>query len=218
MAGRRVDARSLAITCAVAFVVLTVLVALGALDSLDVHLRNAFRPHDRWGHLQTRADHVIDDLRPTVMAGLLAIVAVVVSVVRRSWRPAAYALVVGGTSFVLTVATKALLGRPGPRGPATTHGGSFPSGHTSSVIVCLGVAILLLSPGATRLWQWLIVAALGTVMGLSLILVAAHWVSDVVGAALLSTAILAFASPWAPKTSSDTAKAAEFSGQEPVSR
>jgi membrane-associated phospholipid phosphatase len=218
MPTRGLNTRVLAIACATAFVVLAVLVASGALDALDVHLRDVFRPHDHWTRVQTAGDHVIEDLRPPVAATVLALVAVGASVMRRSWRPAAYALVVGAVSMGLTVGTKVLLGRPGPRGAATTHGGSFPSGHTVSIVVCLGTALLILWPESTRLWQWAIVGLLGCVMGVSLLLVAAHWVTDVVGAGLLSVAILATASRWAICTVPDRDAQGVLRDSEPARR
>jgi membrane-associated PAP2 superfamily phosphatase len=181
------------VAVAVAFVALTVLVAVHATDSLDEWVRDYFRPGDSWGRTQMRADHVVEGLRPKVVAPVLFVAAVVSSVWARSWRPAGFAVLLGGSAFVLTEATKALVSRPDPHYQSLSHSGSFPSGHTVTVLIAFGGTLLLLRP-ATRVWQWLIVAALGGGMGLALLIEGAHWLTDVLGAVLLSALLLMLAS------------------------
>ena len=60
-------------------------------------------------------------------------------------------------------------------------GGSFPSGHMVSVLVCLGGALLVVQQ-RPRWWEWVLVGLVDLAMGLSLLLQAAHWLTDVVGA------------------------------------
>ena len=192
-----------------AFLILTVLVALHATQSLDEWVRDYFRPGDTWGPPQRRADRVVEGLRPTVVAPVLLLVAVATSIGRRSWRPAVFALLVGGSAIVVTEATKLLLGRPDPHHQTLPHSGSFPSGHTVTILVALGGALLLLR--STRWWQWLVVAVLGGAMGLALIVEGAHWLTDVVGGVLVSAFVLVAAStsplrsrPTDPRTSKST--------------
>ena len=90
------------------------------------------------------------------------------------------------------------MARPDPHGLVVhSNGGSFPSGHTVAVMVCLGVGVLLTHPRAGR-WVWLIPAAGGGIVGASMLLQAAHWSTDVLGGALLATGVLAvvIASGW----------------------
>ncbi|MGH8823056.1 MAG: phosphatase PAP2 family protein, partial [Jiangellaceae bacterium] len=63
------------------------------------------------------------------------------------------------------------------------------SGHTISVIVCLGLAVLVAQPRVGR-WVWLVPALGGALMGASLLVQAAHWSTDVAGGALLATGVL----------------------------
>jgi membrane-associated phospholipid phosphatase len=175
-----------------AFLVLAALVALHTTQALDDWVRDYFRPGDAWGPAQRRADRVVEGLRPMVVAPVLFLAAVASSIGRRSWRPAGFALLVGGSAVVVTEATKLLLGRPDPHHETLAHSGSFPSGHTVTVLVALGGALLLLR--ATRWWQWLVVAALGGAMGLALLIEGAHWLTDVVGGVLVSTCVLVLAS------------------------
>lgn len=196
MPARLLNSRVLATWSATGFVVLSVIVATGVLDSADRDLLDFFRPGDRWGHWQTHADHVVVRLQPLRVAIFLAVVTVVLCGVRRSWRPAAYALAVGGASSALVLGTKTLLHRTGPA-DTIIHGGSYPSGHTLSVIICLGTALLLLRPSTTRPWHWLLVGGPAGAMGLSLLLVGAHWFTDVIGGGLLGVLILSVAAPYA---------------------
>ena len=180
-----------------AFTALAVAVHLGLLNTFDSIIREWARPHDIWGSTQLRADLVIEGLRPTVLAGLLAAFTVACCLGRRSGRPAAF---VGGVclaTVALTVATKTAVGHPDPHGLLGTNGGSFPSGHMIAVIVCLGLPVLVAQPRPSR-WLWLLPALGGGLMGACLLLQAAHWATDVVGGGLLGIGVLAVttASGW----------------------
>lgn len=183
---------AVAAVAAAVFVLLAVLVATHATQDLDVAARNHFRPHDVWGTTQMRVDVIVEGLKPSKMLPLLALVAVVACVRSRSWRPAAYAALLVGVTGALTMVTKVIVGRPDPHQDMTAVGGSFPSGHTVTVLVCLGGAILLLQE-LPRWWEWAVVGLVGVAMGLSLLLQAAHWLTDVVGGLLLGLAVLAAA-------------------------
>jgi membrane-associated phospholipid phosphatase len=179
-----------AILAATAFVLLTVLVATGSTQHLDVAARERFRPDDVWGRTQLRADVVVEGIKPRNIAPVLALVGLGTSLWRRSWRPALYALLIGFVAGTLALVTKLLLGRPNPHYEMDGVGGAFPSGHMVSVLVCLGGAVLVLRTGS-RWWEWLAVTTVGLCMAVSLLLQAAHWLTDVVGGALLATAVLA---------------------------
>ena len=176
-----------------AFVALAVLVYLGLLDTFDLIIRDWARPHDVWGTAQIQADLVVHGLRPAVTAGALAAFTLACSVKRRSLRPVIFVGGVGLMTVTLTVATKTAVGRPDPHGLLTnTYGGSFPSGHMTTVMVCLGLALLIARPAAGR-WIWCVPALGGSLMGASLLLQATHWFTDIVGGGLLATGLLAFA-------------------------
>jgi undecaprenyl-diphosphatase len=190
---RRAPARGplvLAVLAATAFVLLTVLVASGATRALDVAARDLFRPHDVWGAVQIRADVVVEGLRPRNTALVLMVVTLVACAHRRSWRPAAFSALVAGVAAALALATKVVVGRSDPHLDMSTAGGSFPSGHTLGVLVCLGTSLLLLSR-RPRWWAWAVVGIVTAAMGLALLLEAAHWLTDVLGGVLLGIAVLA---------------------------
>ncbi len=180
----------LACAAATALLVLTVVVRLGVTRPLDAAVRQWARPDDVWGSLQIRADVIVEGLRPTSTLLLTAVVVAAVGLGRRSVRPV---LVTAGTALLMiavTVGLKLLLHRPDPHGALSDHGGSFPSGHTVTVVVCTGLLTLMLVPDRHR-WRWLVPLLLGPLMGVALLLQAAHWLTDVVGGALVGVTILA---------------------------
>ena len=179
----------LAVTAGIAYVVLTVLVAVGATERLDVAARGYFRPDDVWGDLQIRVDVIVEGLKPVHAVPLFMLFVLVVSVRRRSWRPAAYAGLVLVVAGIPALATKVLLRRTDPHHELSSIGG-FPSGHTLVVLVCMGAALLLVRRRPT-VWEWLLVLAADAVMAWALLVQSAHWLTDVIGGALLGVAALA---------------------------
>ena len=90
-------------------------------------------------------------------------------------------------TVALTAATKTAVGRPDTHGSITNgFGGSFPSGHVTTVIVCLGLAVLVAHPRAGR-WVWLVPALGGGLMAAVAAAPGAHWFTDIVGGGLLAT-------------------------------
>jgi membrane-associated phospholipid phosphatase len=174
-----------------AFCALAVCVHLGLLQTFDATVRQWMRPDGAWGTTQEWADLVVHALRPELVSGLLVALSAGYCVKRRSLRPLVFVGGVGLLTVALTIGTKGLMARPDPHGLVVhSNGGSFPSGHTVAVMVCLGVAVLLAHPRAGR-WVWLIPAAGGGLVGAAMLLQAAHWSTDVVGGALLATGVLA---------------------------
>jgi membrane-associated phospholipid phosphatase len=85
---------------------------------------------------------------------------------------------------------KLLLHRPDPHGALSDHGGSFPSGHTVTLVVCAGLVTMMLAPAGQR-WRWLPTFLVGTLMAIALLVQAAHWFTDVLGGGLVGVAVLA---------------------------
>lgn len=182
-----------ALVCAVAFVVLAVLVALSVTQELDVSARDYFRPDDEWGALQIRVDVVVEGLKPERIIVLLVAGALILAVARRSWRPAVYAASIAVAAGALALVAKVVLHRTDPHHELSAIGGSFPSGHVMTLMVCLGGLVLLLHE-RSRWWEWLVVGSAGALMAWSLLVQAAHWLTDVVGGALLAVVVLGLAS------------------------
>ncbi len=188
--GRPARARAVASASGVALLVLALVVHLGPTQRFDEAFRQWARPDDVWGPLQVRVDVIVEGLRPVLALLLLAVVTAVAALARRSLRPLVVTAAAGLFLVTVTVGIKVLLHRPDPHGALSDHGGSFPSGHTATVVVCAGLATMLLRPGA-RSWWWLPTLLLGTSMAAALVVQAAHWVTDVIGGGLVGVMVLA---------------------------
>lgn len=178
-----------AVGACAAFVVLTLAVTAGALDRVDVLVRGLARPDEVWGPAQLRADLVVENLRPAVMTWFAGATALVLCAVRRSWRPLAVAALTGSVTSAVVLSGKAVVARQDPHG-LLMHGGSFPSGHTTTIMVSLGLVVLLVRPEPPPA-AWLLPAVAGAGMGTALLVEGAHWATDVVGGGLLAAAVLA---------------------------
>jgi membrane-associated phospholipid phosphatase len=187
---RRARAIGVAATGVLTFSLLAWLVGTGRTQPFDDTAREVFRPGNRWGPTQARADIVVEGLKPLNTLAVLATVGLVASWWRSSWRPLLCAGALEIATIVLTLSAKQLLGRPDTHQEVTWAGGSFPSGHTAAVIVCVGGTALVLRQRA-RWWDWTCAALAGGVMGLALLVQAAHWFTDVVGGLMLGPSVLA---------------------------
>lgn len=206
---------------AAVFVALSIAVHLGLLDTFDSLARGWARPGDVWGAAQMRADLVVEGLRPTTVAGLLAAFTGAYCVKRRSLRPAAFVGCVCLATVALTVALKIFISRPDTHGLLAPDGGSFPSGHVITVMVGAGLAVLLVSPSAGR-WVWIIAVLAGGLMATCLLLQAAHWLTDLVGGSLLAVVILSVAtasggSRWMDRSRGNDSQSASSTVRRPAS-
>jgi membrane-associated phospholipid phosphatase len=201
--GRRTSASWVAVGwCSAGFVALAACVALGLADALDRAVLAFARPEDVWGPGQARWGGVVDALRPPVAATALAALAVAVCLARRSLRPALMAVAAGTVATAATLIVKFALARPDPHLTGTGHGGSFPSGHTVAVVVSVGLAVRLLRPRA-RGWASAASLVAGAVMGVGLVVIGAHWATDVLGGMLLGLAVVSAAPVGERRTAGD---------------
>jgi len=101
---------------------------------------------------------------------------------------------VGATS--LSSIVKVLVGRarPVPMNPVGyANGYSFPSGHTLSSMVVIGVALLLLLPAVSARWKVPLSAGavlLAAAVGFSRLILGVHFFGDVLGSWLIGGAWL----------------------------
>lgn len=115
---------------------------------------------------------------------------------RRLNRLATFVGVTAIGSSLLNLSIKTAIDRTRPELPealVVEPGTSFPSGHTQAAVVGYGVLLLVLLPVIKpRHRPWVIAAALAMVMliGFSRIALGAHYLSDVIGAALIGSAWL----------------------------
>ena len=187
--GTRRRPRAIVSAALAAFGALAFCVFTGLTDHFDITVLELARPHDAWGPAQIRADHLVQAMQPAVALSVQLVVATILSVHHRSARPLVLAVLVDVGVTLAVVVVKALGGRPDPHA-SVEHGGSFPSGHTVSAVVCAGLVLLLLRP-RPRAGLWLVPAGLGAVMAAALVVEGAHWTTDVLGGAALGAAALA---------------------------
>jgi undecaprenyl-diphosphatase len=154
--------------------------------------------------LAHRTPAMMDLLRPIVRLGELQtvfILAVLASLalllLRRRWQAAVPLAAVVGTD-VLVALLKYAIGRPSAVW-SKQAGHSFPSGHTAG-ITALVVSLAVLA-WLTRRWWWPAVLAVLVVsaMAVALLVLDAHWLSDVVVGAGLSAAWSWAVATWLPR-------------------
>jgi membrane-associated phospholipid phosphatase len=116
--------------------------------------------------------------------------------IRRPTRLAAFVGVTAIGSSLLNLSIKTAIDRARPDLPdalVVEPGTSFPSGHTQAAVVGYGVLLLVFLPVIKpRHRPWVIAAAMAMVVliGFSRIALGAHYLSDVIGAALIGSAWL----------------------------
>jgi undecaprenyl-diphosphatase len=120
----------------------------------------------------------------------VATVGIVLALVRRWLALVAFGLTEGVTALSSGV-LKALVGRARPPG-GLVHpvGSSFPSGHAAYAgATCVALVLLFTQPGRHRR-RWSVLAVVGIIgMAWSRTYLQVHWLSDVVGGALLGTGL-----------------------------
>ncbi|WP_107771339.1 phosphatase PAP2 family protein [Nocardioides sediminis] len=189
---------STTVVALVGFALLTVLVVVGATRGFDVAVRDLMRPQDQWGERQVAADVVVEGLRPEVLLMVLLVVGATSSARSRSWYPFAYVVLLSGGAALPALAVKVTVARTDPHDQMSSIG-SFPSGHVLFVLVVLG-GIAAVGVADRLWWVRLLVGGTTALMGVALLLQAAHWATDVIGGVLLGTAVLgaAYHSPLRP--------------------
>jgi membrane-associated phospholipid phosphatase len=174
----------------------------GPLVAVDERIRDAMQAQANsatwhWlGHGRYSPAQLLVDLGNNQVAlPVLAVCALVAAAWHRSPRP----LIAAVTGVVLllgiVVPAKILITRAGPGLPPVPHGsmGVFPSGHTSTSSVCLGLAALLLAgglPGTARRAVTATMATLCFLVGTALIWCDYHWFTDVLAGWALSALIV----------------------------
>ncbi|MGH3727094.1 MAG: phosphatase PAP2 family protein [Mycobacterium sp.] len=113
---------------------------------------------------------------------------------RRRWRVAAVELACPFVAIWITQATKLLIGREKSGYLA------YPSGHTTLVVAVMGMVVLV-AGGA--LWSFIVAAIVSTLGMLGVVACGYHYVTDTIGAVLVTTAVVTLA-VWAAGQSSSS--------------
>ncbi|HET6666195.1 MAG TPA: phosphatase PAP2 family protein [Intrasporangium sp.] len=177
----------------VAFLVLCLAVARSTTDGLDASTRQVFRPDDVWSTNQLLLGNVVDGLAPPITAAILLMAGLTTASRRGTLAPVRLTCGLVIMAVGATIVSKAAIGRVDTHGDLGTFGGAFPSGHMVMLVVSLGGCVLLLH-APSHWYHWVAVGVAAATMSTSLLVLATHWFTDVVGGALLGGLVVAMAS------------------------
>src|SRR5690606_31408173 len=105
---------------------------------------------------------------------------------RRRWMAAAHWLAALAFGLALTSRLDSWIDMPAP--PGALHGFGFPSFAVTMATIAFGFFAVLVArelPGRNRVWPYLVAGAVVSAIGFARLYLGAHWLSDVVGGALL---------------------------------
>jgi len=105
---------------------------------------------------------------------------------RRRWMAAGYWLAALGFGLALTTLLDVVIDMPRP--PTAPSGFGFPSIQVTMATVTFGFFAVMIArelPGRSRVWPYLLAATVVAMLGFARLYLGAHWLSDVVGGALL---------------------------------
>jgi len=115
---------------------------------------------------------------------------------RLRWGIALEAAIRVGLAVASVLLLKPLLAVPGPtRNALGDHGGTFPSGHTTSTVVCLALVLAWLGRPRSVTGRVAVNAVAVAVVGVSVVFLNYHYVSDVVGGVVLGLLIATLSLP-----------------------
>jgi len=115
---------------------------------------------------------------------------------RRSWAPLVDIAVVYGSAVLLHAVVSRLVHRPRPPAVdwlAPAYGWGYPSGHTTQAVAAWGILALLVAlraSGRTRVLAGTAAALVAALVAASRVYLGVHWLTDVLGAAAMSAAVL----------------------------
>ncbi|MDH2442412.1 phosphatase PAP2 family protein [Amnibacterium sp. CER49] len=155
--------------------------------------------HLRSGPLDTFCAVIAEAFGGVGMPIIATASAVLFVAIRRAWTPAILIAATGLGSVVMTTVGKGVVGRHRPplidAAPPFESSFSFPSGHTTSTTAIAGVIVYLLilrqHSALARTVTIAVGALVAIIVGLTRVVLGAHWFTDVLAGWFLGTAWLA---------------------------
>ncbi len=172
--------------------------------AIDTGVRAAL-PGERAGLpvslLRAAAQVVVDVATPEVAVVLTLLLAGALTRSSGALRAAARLFPALAFLSAAVIGGKAAIARPGPGQTELLHGlGYYPSGHTTTAVVCSGLVVWQLVRCRPQWRRALVVAAVAwsVVVAASMVALDYHWLTDVVAGWLLGGLVLVVAAPSAP--------------------
>jgi membrane-associated phospholipid phosphatase len=191
---RRPVGRSLALLGA--FALLTASVELSWWSGLD-HTVNDWAAAHRVMPLWHTGKVVFDVATPEVALPITLALGALVAWRRRRWELMAEAAIRVGLVVASVLVLKPLIAAPGPtRNSLGPHGGAFPSGHTTSTVVCMALILAWVGWPRAADRRVAVNAVVVAIVGLTVIYLSYHYLSDVVGGVVLGTLIATLPLPF----------------------
>jgi membrane-associated phospholipid phosphatase len=170
------------------FALLVVSVLLGWWERLDDSVDDWAASH-RVTVFWNAAKTVFDVASPEVALPITMALGVLVAWRRHRWVIAAEAAIrlalVVGSVLVL----KPLIAVPSPRNSLGDHGGAFPSGHTTTAVVCVTLVLAWIGWPRSMTGRVAVTAVVVSIVGATVVYIHYHNLSDVIGGAVLGLLI-----------------------------
>jgi membrane-associated phospholipid phosphatase len=191
---RRPVGRSLALLGA--FLLLTASVELSWWSGLD-HTVNDWAAAHRVMPLWHTGKVVFDVATPEVALPITLALGALMAWRRRRWELMAEAAIRVGLVVASVLVLKPLIAAPGPtRNSLGPHGGAFPSGHTTSTVVCMALILAWVAWPRGTDHRVAVNAVVVAIVGLTVIYLSYHYLSDVIGGVVLGTLIATLPLPF----------------------
>jgi membrane-associated phospholipid phosphatase len=171
------------------FVVVAVTVELGWWSRLD-NAVNDGAASKRFTFFWNAAKIVFDIATPETALPVTLALGVLVAWRRHRWSIAGVAAIRVGLVVASVLVLKPLLAVPGPtRNSLGDHGGAFPSGHTTSTLVCMALILAWVGRPRGTTGRVAVNAVFVAIVAASVISLNYHYLSDVVGGVVLGVLI-----------------------------
>jgi membrane-associated phospholipid phosphatase len=170
------------------FALLVLTVELGWWDRLDDMVDDWAASH-RVTVFWDAAKTVFDVASPEVVLSITLALGLLVAWRRRRWGIAADAAIRLGLVVASVLLLKPLVAVPSPRNSLGDHGGAFPSGHTTAMVVCATLLLAWLGRPRSKTGRAAVTAVVVVTVGATVIYIHYHNLSDVVGGLVLGLLI-----------------------------
>ena len=171
------------------FALVALSVELAWWSRLD-HFVNDWAAARRVTLLWNAAKVVFDVATPEIALPITLALGLLAAWRRHRWGIAGEAAIRVGLVVASVLLLKPMLAVPGPtRNPLGDHGGAFPSGHTTSTVVCVALLLAWVSWPRSVTGRVAVNAVVVAIVAVSVIYLNFHFISDVVGGVVLGLLI-----------------------------